>query len=83
MKATIFCNGDPSVGINGSEATVDMPYDDSLFEEPEVREGIRQTLKEAFAEIWDDGSTAVLFSDQCPDCWEKMTNNECLGKTED
>jgi len=65
MKATIWSNGDPSVGINGNQAEVDMPYLGEV--DDEYRQSIRESLATVFSEIFDDRAF-VIFDDECSDC---------------
>ncbi len=67
MKITIISQGDESVGIFGSEATVEL---DKVFvtENEGMREIVRNILSGAFGELFD-GSVEVRFEDECPDCY--------------
>lgn len=62
IKATIWCNGDSSVGIPGCSVVVDTHYDSSALD-LEFREFVRTQLKESFSAIWDD-KTYVVFDDE-------------------
>ena len=81
MKATIWSNGDPSVGINGNQAEVDMPYLGEV--DDEYRQGIRESLIMAFSDIFDD-KAFVTFDDECPDCLKKDTEHSpvCPSKND-
>jgi len=64
MKIHIWTNGDPSVGISGQNATVDIEtMEDSGINEPGERDIIRNKLKEAFSAIFDE-KAHVAFEDE-------------------
>lgn len=61
----IISHGDPSVGINGEEATLEINVD--VFDGEDREEYISRIclkMKEAFKEIWDDRSVKVFPSCQ-------------------
>ena len=60
MKITIGCSGDHSVGIHGASTVIDLACE----LDDEVREHYREQFRSLFAELWDDGSTWVLFEDE-------------------
>lgn len=64
MKVFITSAGDPSVGIRSITASVDIGIEPN---DEEDREAIRETLANAFGEIWDD-KVGVRFEDECVDC---------------
>ncbi len=64
MKAYIWSNGDPSVGIFGFSTEVEIGFDAQILDEDDLRQSTRKLLQECFAEIWDDGSTTVVFEDE-------------------
>lgn len=59
MKAQIFSNGDPSVGIQGGQGSIDTGID---VEEDE-REAHRADIAKFFADQWGEPAT-VLFDDE-------------------
>jgi len=63
MIAHIINEGDASVGLPGDYATVEF-HDDLLFDDPDDREVIRETLQDAFATIFDNVNTYVRFDDE-------------------
>ena len=60
MKIAIGCSGDRSVGIHGASIVVDLACE--LV--PEDREYYREQFRSLFSELWDDGSTWVIFEDE-------------------
>lgn len=63
MKISIWTNGDPSVGINGQSAEVEI-IGGEWIDEQEYREEVREILGNAFHEIFDDGFLTVAFEDE-------------------
>lgn len=57
MKIAIGCSGDSSVGIPGASIVIDLACE----LDDEVREHYREQFRSLFAELWDDGSTWVIF----------------------
>jgi len=49
-RAIVSCYGDPSVGILGIDTSFDLGF--KLDKEDE--ESVREALRAAFSEIWDD-----------------------------
>jgi hypothetical protein len=72
MKAHIYAKGDPSVGIPGSNAEVTIENWEDLLEDPEIRQAQRETLIEAFSEIFGE-KVSCSFEDECPDCGQVLT----------
>lgn len=67
MKITVWSNGDPSVGIYGNEANIEIPYMDIAdIDEYELRESWRGMLAETFSEMFDD-KAKVMFEDEFED----------------
>ena len=57
----IISHGDPSVGIHGEEATLEIDVD--VFDGEEREEYISRIIfeiQEVFKHIWDDGSVKVF-----------------------
>lgn len=50
-KFTLWCNGDPSVGIPGDQAEVLVWVDPN---DPEHLPFVKETLVEAFRQLWDE-----------------------------
>lgn len=74
MKVFISCNGEPAVGIRGIATSVDIGIEPN---DQEDRESIRETLANAFGEIWDD-KVYVRFEDECVDCGKlRMESEQC------
>jgi len=64
-RKTIFyatCEGDPSVGIPGDQAIVQLwvPPND-----PEFLQFAKKEIEDCFRNIWDDTSTRVLTEEEC------------------
>ncbi|MAG47073.1 hypothetical protein CL617_00575 [archaeon] len=51
---------------------LDIPIDND-----EQREEIRKILYNTFHELHDNGRTAVIFEDECGDCFSKLINEKC------
>jgi hypothetical protein len=69
MKAYALSPGDPSVGIPAEAATIDFdywPYGIGEVYEPDYREFVRESLKDTFANIFDNVDTRVVFDDEGP-----------------
>ena len=80
--AKIFINdtGDRSVGIGINEVTIDWNLDLKKLDD-----NYRNELRETFADFFHNsldfmGAINVTFEDECPDCHEKLTDNECKNK---
>lgn len=65
MKIYIWTHGDPSVGINGKNATVDLEGFIFTEEDKEEREQLRAKLKVTYSDIFDERAT-VMFEDEEP-----------------
>lgn len=86
MKIYIFSEGEPSVGINGADITIES---NCFFSEKEhSRTFDRKILEKAFNELLDEKVT-VRFEDECPNCgkilgWKtlskKIVIKQCLNK---
>lgn len=66
MKATIYFNNDPSVGIFSASYEMDLPVE--KFEDDEHREDMRAAIKKLYTEL--DGEfypSYVTFSDEKQD----------------
>lgn len=59
MKIHVWCVGDPSVGISGANATVEIEGWDMT----EFREEVKKSLTTCFGEIWDE-KPHVVFEDE-------------------
>ena len=68
MLINVWSDGDSSVGISGCTATVDIDCMEIWADNPttmkEIRERARQTLTEAFRDIFDDARVHVMFEDE-------------------
>lgn len=62
VEFIISCDGDPSVGIWGSEArlTIDVPTVQDGVADPEFIELIRSRMVTAFVDIFDDDGITVM-----------------------
>lgn len=75
--ATLYLEGDDSVGIPNGEAEITTNI--SLPESE--REGMRKKFFEIGEILFLDRPTQVVFSDECPDCLAKgFKNGVCLNK---
>jgi hypothetical protein len=61
LSAYVSCYGDPSVGIHGISVDIDLGVFE--FESDEQREMVREHLRNAYSELWDD-HVNVTFSDE-------------------
>ena len=61
MKATIYSDGDRSVGIQPYGITIEIGIES--IDDSEDRESIREKLADCFGEIWDD-KAHVEFEDE-------------------
>jgi hypothetical protein len=57
MKFMIWSDGDPSVGIPGSSAEVQFHGD---VNDPEFKQYVVETLRDAFSDIFDDRLVHVM-----------------------
>jgi hypothetical protein len=64
MKAYITTTGDPSVGINGDDLTLDGLWD---IDQQEDREDVRKALKAMYSDFLGEPA-GVRFEDECPEC---------------
>lgn len=79
---TIFyatCEGDPSVGIPGDQAIIQLwvPPND-----PEFLQFAKKEIEDCFRNIWDDTSTRVLTEEECKEeneAEEKFFDDELLN----
>jgi hypothetical protein len=74
MKIHIWSNGDSSVGFLGCSATVEIDeFENWFYDQPEVEDNARKFIKteltKVFSEIFDDGSTNVVFEDEIEDVY--------------
>ena len=60
MKVDIYAPGDPSVGLWPISTVIDLQLD---VNSDEMREFIREKLKELFSEFWDD-NVIITFEDE-------------------
>lgn len=60
MKANIYGEGDPSVGIAGHAGSVDLNVD---FDDDQEREDVRQMVAAMFADLWSEPAQ-VVFDDE-------------------
>jgi len=58
----VWCNGDPSVGIDGDQAIVNVYVPPNDYD---YLRCVKECLKDCFQKIWDDTSTHVLTEDEC------------------
>ena len=64
-RVIISIHGEPSVGIPSLQDEIELRWD--LDEYPDERNRIRDIIRRAWAELYDDGID-VHFGDECPDC---------------
>ena len=80
MKIIISTSGDKSVGIPVDYVTINWETLDVLFQEEIIN---REELRKNLSDFWGDcldGKMAVLFGDECPDCYKIMKNSVCSNK---
>ena len=74
MKIHIESSSDPSVGIFGFTAIVDVEWD---LEDDEERERVRGIMADAFSEMFDGlGHSGVWFDDECSECHGRNGHHE-------
>ena len=66
MKIHIESSDDPSVGIFGCDATVEVDWP-AMDGDDEERERVRSIMVNAFNEMFD-GLRSVWFEDECREC---------------
>lgn len=75
MKAFYSTKGDPSVGVPGVQATLeihDTGEADVFGGDAENRAAFRDGLRAALDGLIGDGRGTVLFDDECPECGGAM-----------
>lgn len=93
MKIHIWSEGDPSVGIPGCTATVEIDNMENWgtggqAETEFIRDCTRDALKSAFMNIFDDGRVTVMYEDELQDKIEVLDEGHdgelkaCSGKLE-
>ncbi len=77
MRVYLEGVGDSSVGIRGTNATLEIEgvrAEDFCFASAEGRKGVREDLQKYFSKLLDDSITA-LFDDECVECLEILDEN--------
>ncbi len=77
MKLSVYDKGDPSVGINGCQYNLELPYspkDIGKEEREEIKKEFSKFVKETFDIVYGGES----FDDECSDCGEKLFGYRCI-----
>jgi len=79
MKVFAITQGDRSVGIFSSEATLGLNIHKSDLDD-DYREDVRKLFKSLMEELYDDSNVGVWFEDECASCQSKLTTGKCKNK---